>query len=115
LQTDVQTSAQRVTVGSRAEIDFGVDDWISREPHLHLRSNNLYRTQEATRPTHCKQLLRIGAVTGGARNGKLYVQPAIRGTGRASLPATARMGFGGVEHFHGLSRGVLFGHSGCVH
>src|SRR5262249_35613571 len=83
-QTDVKPSPERVTVSTRAEIHFGVDGWIGRKSHFHLRGNNLYRTEETTRPSHCEQLFGIGTVAGSARNGKLYVQPTIRGAGRAT-------------------------------
>ena len=56
-------------------------------------------TYETGRPPGGKQLLRVCAIARAARNGKLDVETAIRGTGRASVAATGRVSFGGVEKF----------------
>src|SRR6185503_10268930 len=40
-QADVKASAERVTVVTRAEIHFSVDDRITLKPHFLLRGNNL--------------------------------------------------------------------------
>ena len=39
----------------------------------------------------------------------------IRGTGRASLAAAGRVGFGGIEQFHGFRHAAFFGHFRCIH
>src|ERR1043165_9110309 len=69
-QAHVQASPQAVTVVTRAEIDLSVDDGLRLEPDFPLRGNNLYRTEEATRPARGEQLFGIGSVARSAGSGE---------------------------------------------
>ena len=67
-QADVEAGLKQVAVISSAEVDFGINGQVRGEIHLHFRGDNLYGACETGRPTNGEQLLRVGAVTGGARN-----------------------------------------------
>src|SRR6266550_1835507 len=114
-QADVKTRLEEVTIAASQKINFGINGDIGWQLHLHFLRDKFYRAKETGRPTGRKQLFGVCAIARTAGNGKLYVQPAIRGTGRASVPSAGRVSFGGVEHLHGMGRGALIGHCGRIH
>src|SRR5579859_6754664 len=72
-QADVEPSLNEVVAIVRAQVHFGIDGGISRQPDLHFGCDQLDRSQETSRPAYGEQLLRVGARAGSSRNGELNV------------------------------------------